>query len=404
MLYHLSCLRRKRPARQDAMLKAADPAADQLDDNMVATIYGYLDLLDIVHMRRVCKKWRDAAKKAIPMTEFCVDADWKFRAMVMMTTALPNLQQLSITTTINSRWSFYHGEDPVGGLPNQNDSNSFDINIISNFTRLRSLQINAPTSLNGLYPALFNFTNLQYLSMSHNHYLKWDLGMLSGFPLLRELDVYMNLFLRGSVRSLRVLKNSLARVRIADCPNVEGNFMDLSDFHLTYLDLVRTAVTGDVRDIGANDYSCLKDIILPKTVIGGFGYQFQHISEVPSVMNAVYLCMRRGIQFQGYMCFLARESPDWYDGYHDYNCPDHPFSITFVQIGPRLGWRWTNEEGDSCEINWLDPEEPERRVCDANARLRLQQIQEQIKFYKGYYEPPTELEYIRMCEEYNRTR
>ena len=292
----------------DAVAQATDPVADQLDDNMVATIFGCLYLLDIIRMRRVCKKWREAAKKAIvPMTDFCVDVDAKYRAMAMMTTALPNLQQLSIYPLSSGR-GYYDGEDPVGhGHQNQNDSNSYDIDIISNFTRLRSLQIKAIDSLNGSYPTLFSFPNLQYLTMSHNFQLKWDLEMLSDLPLLRELDVDSNTLLRGSVGSLRVLKNTLVKVRIVCCPNIQGNFMDLADFpRLTGLNLGTTMVTGDVREIdGENDFSCLENILLPKTVIGGFGYQFQRISEVASVMNALYLCMRRMGRrlFQGYNWF-----------------------------------------------------------------------------------------------------
>lgn len=160
---------------------------------------------------------------------------------------------------------------------------------------------------------------------------------------------------------MRALKLTLEQVIITDCNNIRGNFMDLADFpRLTHLNLKNTSVTGDVREISENDFLRLKCIILPKTVVGGWGYQFQQISDVPSVINALYQCMRRDEDrklFHGWTGYLSRESPDWYDGYHDYNCPDHPFTINILKTrGARVGWRWTNEEGDSCEINWLDPE------------------------------------------------
>jgi len=161
-------------------------------------------------------------------------------------------------------------------------------------------------------------------------------------------------------------------------------------------------VTGDIREITENDFLHLEEyIVLPMTVIGGWGYQFQRISEVPSIMNAVYLCMRRNRDrelFSDWRWYLSRESPDWYDGYHDLNCPDHPFTVDFVRARSRLGWRWRNEDGDSCEINWLDPELD--RICDADTRS-LQRIQEEIGFYKGHYHPPTAEEYNRLCDEYS---
>lgn len=388
----------------NAVAKVADPMVDQLldDDDVVATIFECLGLNDLMRMRLVCTKWREAAKKTlVPMTDFHVSNYKKYRAMAIMTTALPNLQQLSIC---NPDWEFtyFDGEDPVRGV--RVSEEQFDINVISNFTKLRSLTIDPLDSLNGRYPSLFNFPLLEKLDMTRVFYMKWDLDMLSGFPSLRELHVRFSPCLRGSVGSLRALKNTLEQVAITDCDNVRGDFMDLADFpRLTHLNLKNTAVTGDVREISENDFLSLKCTILPKTVVGGWGYQFQRISEVPSVINALYQCMRRDVDrtlFHGWTGYLSRESPDWYDGYHDYKCPDHPFTINMVHtIGPRVGWRWTNEESDSCEINWLDPE-PE---VNTSYIKELQCIQKEIDFYKGYYEPPTESEYNRLCEEYDES-
>ena len=75
--------------------------------------------------------------------------------------------------------------------------------------------------------------------------------MLGGFPLLKELDCWDNMYLAGNISSLRVLKETLESVRIINSGDVEGNFMDLADFpRLKGLDLGGiTAVTGDIRDI-----------------------------------------------------------------------------------------------------------------------------------------------------------
>ena len=61
-----------------------------------------------------------------------------------------------------------------------------DIEIISIFRTLRVLQIEKNSHLNGRYPVLFNFSLLQSLDINSS-YLKWDLEMLTGLPLLKEL-------------------------------------------------------------------------------------------------------------------------------------------------------------------------------------------------------------------------
>ena len=83
-----------------------------------------------------------------------------------------------------------------------------------------------------------------------------------------------------------MLKDTLEKVNLYGCDNVEGNFMDLADFpHLkSYLNFTRqTAVTGDIRDIGENDFSSLQHLALPKGVYGGSGYKLQRISDGPNL-------------------------------------------------------------------------------------------------------------------------
>ncbi len=219
---------------------------------------------------RVCISWRDAAKKTIvPLTDFCVDSVDKYRAMVAMTTALPNLQQL---TLCNLGWGdkYTDGQDPdEEWAAFTTDDTAHNIDIISNFSQLRSLEIeNAP--LNGFYHALFNFPLLQKLTIETPGYLEWDLQMLSGLPLLKELDFISSNTLHGNLMDLRVLKNTLEKVEIYDCKYVEGNFMDLADFpHLKELDLRWTNVTGDIRDIRENDFPVMEYLFLPRGVHGG---------------------------------------------------------------------------------------------------------------------------------------
>ena len=246
--------------------------------------------------------------------------------------------------------------------------------------------------------------------------------MLSGFPLLKDLYFSSNDRLTGNIRCLRVLKDTLETLTIASCANVEGNLMDLADFPLLKeLDLYETAVTGDVRNIWENDFSNLEKFLLPFGVIGGQGYKFQHIADAPSVFNAFYRLAKRAKPLRPKPLFckdqywvLSAQSLDYYAAREEaLFYPPHCVSI--VKVGTRLGWRWTNlyfdsdddvdddeneNEYHSCEINWLDPE-PDREDDDYEDYVEeLTSIQEEISVYEGYYQPPTDEEYRRLCREY----
>ena len=87
-----------RPQAAAAADEEADPAVvEQLDDNVIAISFGCFPPEDTMRMRCVCKKWREAAKTTIvPMADFGVNSVVKYNAMRVMTTALPNLQQITI--------------------------------------------------------------------------------------------------------------------------------------------------------------------------------------------------------------------------------------------------------------------------------------------------------------------
>jgi hypothetical protein len=398
---------------------------DDLAD-VLPNVLGYLILQDIMHSRRINKKLREAVKRTIvPVSKFSggnffVNSMKRYNAMRVMTTELPNLQQLSLSSLgVNDKW--IDGEDPHVIVNNNTDWISHDIEIISNFSKLKILNFRHIT-LNGRYPFLFNsFPLLQKLSITNCHALKWDLEVLAGLPLLKELDCGYNPPLTGNISTLRVLKATLQKVDLHGCCQVEGNFMDLADFpFLKKLNLYGTAVTGDVRDIGENDISVLDYLRLPKGVYGGMGYEFQHISDAPELIGAVYLFtkQRPALDIDHWCSTLSRlnrwygklseNSPDWYDAVADnqYYFPT-PFCIRFIQAGSRVGYRWeTRHDGTDyhsyCEVNWLDPE-PDRDSGDYEGYIEeLRAIEANVKFYRGFHQPPTQEEYHRLVEEHRR--
>jgi hypothetical protein len=425
-------------------------------------------------------------KMVVPLGDFRVNNMNNYNLIGVMATALPNLQQITLGN-LNGRqenlYKYSDGEDPDEERAAETAGmTAHDIGIISNFRKLRILSIKDETHyssslLNGRYPFLFNsFPLLQKLRITFCEYLRWDLEMLSAFPLLKELDVTSNNRLTGNIRSLRVLKDTLETLTIGRCLNVEGNLMDLADFpllkelklcdtavkgglgnigdndfssmvhltiidhslltgnirslrvlkdklemltiascanveghlmdladfpHLKELNLYNTAVTGDVRDIGENDFSNLENLRCPFGVVGGREYRFQRIADVPSVVNAYYrlagraksLCDHVGYSY--YSWWLSDQSPDYY-ATEDLVPPHY---ISFVKVGPRVGWRWTSVS-HSCEINWLDPE-PDRENDDYETYVEeLTSIQREIDVYQGYHQPPTLEEYRRLCREY----
>jgi hypothetical protein len=121
--------------------------------------------------------------------------------------------------------------------------------------------------------------------------------MLTGLPLLKELDCENNPHLTGSLNSLRVLKDTLKEVDIFDCRCVKGIFMDLADFpHLRLMDFRLTNVTGDIRDIREHDFPALKSLSLPESLHGGVDYEFELISDMPSFFQEIHHFLQFAVQ------------------------------------------------------------------------------------------------------------
>ncbi len=243
--------------------------ANDFSSDVVANILSYLKLREIMCKRGVCKKWTEAVMKTAvsPEENFVVDGVKTYNAMRVMSTVLPNLQSVRLNNFQNCVHKYSDGEDPDEEYAARTVNwRTHDIEIISAFRKLRRLEINYP-EMNGRYPFLFNFPLLQKLSITSKNlkvikFLKWDLGMLAGLPVLTELECELNHSLTGNLRSLRVLKHTLEKVTFENCPNVEGNFMDLADFpQLKTLHLHDTSVTGDIGNIFSGDFSKLEKLV-----------------------------------------------------------------------------------------------------------------------------------------------
>ncbi len=358
-------------------------------------------------VRCVCKNWKEVAREMIVSTEFRVNSVGKYNSMRLMTRDLPNLQQIKIDWLGGGhKWS--DGEDPEDSASFIVDCTSHDIEIISHFSELRILTIKdtvcAP--LNGRYPVFFNFPCLKKLTLFACYHLKWDLEMLAGLPMLKELDCWKNERMTGTINSLRVLKGTLEKVKIRECGRVEGNFIDLADFpNLKELYLEDTLVRGDIRDIGEHDFLVLEQLILPRSIYGGKDHLLQRISDAPDLVRAVYLLKKQhpALKMEDWHGRLSANSPDWYDDHSKQNhlsVNEPPFYVRLVEAGPRIGYRWAGKFMGicSCEVNWLDPE-PSSESSDYGEYIEELQHIHNAKIFTGWHQPPPEEECNRLLLE-----
>ncbi len=383
----------------DVDLSLREYGMNNLSTDELAKIFSFLPHEDIMYIRRVCTTWRDAAKETIaPMTEFAVDSLRKYKALVTMSTALPNLQQITLRRLGRGHKYSSDGGEPCGRRINAMVTN--DISFISRFKKLRSLELSG-APLYGRYSVLFDFPLLQKLTISSQHKLEFDLEMLAGLPQLRELSIpHGNL--TGDIKSLRVLKDTIEKMILKYCRKVEGNFIELADFpHLRELDLWSTNVIGDIRDVGDRDFVTMEALNLPSSVYGGVFQEFQLISDVREVMSALYpIKKHRPKLLKEWAGALSRRSPDWYEGIadrHENDCDTPPLLVYFVQAGPRLGYQWNSNSYRryACEVIWLDPE-PDQESSDYEKYIEeLPDIERHI-LYRGFQEPPTEDEFFHL--------
>jgi hypothetical protein len=394
---------------------------DQLDD-VLHNILGYFCMYDILQFRGVSQTWNKAATNTtVPPEHFEINSMDSYNAFRILASVLPNLQQISVTDLVKEdRHKYNDGEDPDEEVAASTaDFVSHDIEILSNFSRLKILKFEYYPGLNGRYPFLFrSFPLLEHLTIAHCPDLKWDLEMLAaGMPLLKELFVFEGKNMTGKLSSLKILKDTLTRVDMIYCDHLEGDIIDLADFpHLKKLNLDGTNVTGDIRNIGEHQFTKLEDMILPETVVGGMGYNFDRVLDVLDFFSAIYANQRHILPLiQHYTWYLSKESPDAYRTYiSNIYGPFHspPFEICFVE-GPekepaaRLGWRWKcrignerNNAVSSCEINWLDPEPEVGSSKYEQYKNESSMVEGEINLYRGYNHPPTVGEYYQLARRY----
>lgn len=315
-----------------------------------------------------------------------------------MARALPLLQQICFQTAdlfIGEQLYFEEGEDPEPYPLPRLFTPRINMNIVSSFAKLRCLGL-TDVWLNGKYPCLLGFPHLQKLQLCDVAGLKLDLETVAtSFPVLECLHCDQIPNLRGSLQSLRALKDTIREVIISVSSEVCGNIMDTADFPLlSCLNLIETAVMGDVRQIGDRDFPSLQRLHLPVGVYGSPERPFERVADAAEVMNALCRLKQRNgtvINGGGFDWKLSGDSTDRYLR-DNISLLEPPFLVEIVEVGQCVGWRWVNgRRHGCCKTNWLD-EEP--RESDVDADWYWTEMN--YSPFKGFTSPPTAEEYRRL--------
>jgi len=213
-----------------------------------------------------------------------------------------------------------------------------------------------------------------------------DLGLVSFFPNLQELQCgwqsAVHAHVKGSVRSLRVLRPNLVELSLTNCSEVTGALSDLRDFpKLKLLCLGGTKVTPDVQNIGPDDFPSLS------TSTSNVGVPWL-VSDVPAFMRFLY---QRELHDFDSEWGLHDDSPDCYNpDLGDLGDLSNPFILEFVQVGPLVGWRWTTGRGSYYfETEWFN-----RRALNSDEGYGeyCEEVESKTKVnlgpFSGLYVPP----------------
>ena len=133
----------KKPRLIDPTADAAGPSCaaaniaiiidEKMSAEVMAIIFSFLPPKDIMRAR-LNRKWRDAAAKTmVPPTEFVVNTTVEHNVMRVMTTALPNLQQIKLRYNEGDTHKYVEGHDPDEELAAYTANwTTHDIDILSN--------------------------------------------------------------------------------------------------------------------------------------------------------------------------------------------------------------------------------------------------------------------------------
>mmetsp|Transcript_26849 Transcript_26849/g.57092 ORF Transcript_26849/g.57092 Transcript_26849/m.57092 type:complete len:422 (-) Transcript_26849:63-1328(-) len=249
--------------------------------------------------------------------------------------------------------------------------------------------------------------NLTHLNLHGNERMEWSLSNLRHLPLLVDLRCVNNSRLMGELNDIAVdhpNSSCFTTIDVSGCPSVSGDFLDLRHLlRLGWMGLSRTRVEGDLRRVRPSDFPALQMTGLNELIYGAS--EIDYVRDAGAVMRARHQWIRRSREdcpIYPFRVGLSRESPEYHERVEQrlYRSErDPPFDIESVQVGNRLGWRWSNCLGGFCKVHWLGPA-PDHGSAEYESywkELAGLHREEESSMFSDFFNPPTPSEYEQLC-------
>eukprot|EP00980_Cylindrotheca_fusiformis_P009804 scaffold2156_cov115-Cylindrotheca_fusiformis.AAC.29 len=396
-------------------------------DFLLPTILSYLPWKDIVtKIRRVNRTFRDAVQwTPVALVEDDDNDDdativWTASHLQDLVKCIPRLQRLRL----RGAWLFLfclEQEEMLRQIvTGWKDLKHLDISTKTNNNNLNSFQqffsSSTPFAAPATHKLLFhNLNQLTYLDVSGNGaFLVADLEDVATLSNLEVLNCQGSLRLTGSLSSLATasLHTTLHVCDLKGCLEVTGHVRDLMGCQeLLYLGLRDTSVHGTLADVQVGDYPSL---IYVDWIHGGamdsaeeeeedaslfIGTDLASVSSASVAVQRVYQLYKILPSIRLSLCtfYLSSHSPDFYSKPRNPSgvcwSRDPPFRVEILNVGGRIGWRWTNgTQRGACDIRWIDT----TTTTSSHYGLldfRHVAVMEEDSIYQGLLDPPTEEEH-----------
>lgn len=296
----------------------------------------------------------------------------------------------------------------TGGAADDSPS-AIDFSQLRNFQYLKRLELlfDAHT-LNPGFNSIFQLHRLERLvikCLSGPMVLDFDMAEVARLTNLREIRID-SVFCRGDLSSLEALEK-LKYLRL-NFVMTKGNLLSLANLpSLSLVDLYCPVVEGDISDIDSHHFPSLKILKISSTrIYGRPGTKLMSADDASTFFTAwsrVLSHPRPMSTLEGGKLpwvELKKSSAEYYEpGRWTVFARHPPFTATMIRVGQRLGYRWKNKSGQTCDICWLDPE-PSSDDADYDAYWAgLYQLEQKHlhSIFRGHSRPPTREEWQQIA-------
>ena len=370
---------------------------DQLDANLLARVLSFLGWKDVLKAR-ACRRLREASLVTAIHDEVDIaNSSGPHRDLGGFGAALPGMLRVRIPVIKVDEVSCRSVRDT-------------DISLLSSFRYIKSLALVRCSLVVQSFPKLFGLTSLQTLKIEGVQDVRFGIANFSSLPNLKVIDCSVCRGLSGSIDYLSHLKCCLEYLRIESCGNIDGELTSaLGEFlALRHLCLRNTNIRGDIRIIQPRHFPSLKELDIAQNCHIFGSKPLMTTEEARDLFSAWHRILSHPRPLP--ISEVVKQKVDLHTSSPEYYRPGRytryerypPLTVSFVLVGPRIGYQWRNKFGMTCDINWLDAEPDathDRYYVAYRAALRKLELEHQGSLYRGYSEPPTEEEWRQIVRE-----